>query len=135
MTTTSHHGSCHCGRVQFSASIDLSAGVGRCNCSVCTKTAWTGAIIKPAAFELTAGESELSSYAWGGKISVRHFCRHCGVQCFSRGHLAELGGDFVSVNVSCLDGVELHDLPIQYWDGRHDNWSAGPRATPWPILA
>lgn len=21
------------------------------------------------------------------------------------------------------------------WDGRHDNWDGGPRATPWPIRA
>jgi hypothetical protein len=121
--------------VQFSASIDLSAGASRCNCSVCTKNAWTAAIVKPDTFELTAGESELSTYEWGSKISVRYFCRHCGVGCFARGHLAEVGGDFVSVNLNCLDGVELHDLQIQYWDGRHNNWEAGPRATPWPILA
>ena len=37
--------------------------------------------------------------------------------------------------VNCLDGIELRDLSIQYWDGRHDNWEAGPRSTPWPILA
>src|SRR5262245_3976114 len=102
-----YRGSCHCGRVQFKASMDLTAGGTRCNCSVCTKTAVTSAAMKPAAFELLAGESELSTYEWGGKIATRYFCRHCGIHCFARGHLAELGGDYVSVNLNCLDGVEL----------------------------
>jgi len=55
------------------------------------------------------------------------------VTCFGRGHLAELGGDFVSINLNCLDGVELSELKVMYWDGRHDNW-AGARDEPWPVL-
>jgi hypothetical protein len=39
----------------------------------------------------------------------------------------------VSINVNALEGVEVHTLPFVYWDGRHDNWHAGPRETPWPI--
>src|SRR5262245_25647623 len=84
MTATTYHGSCHCGRVKFTASIDLTTGATRCNCTVCTKTAVTAAIVSPAAFELTAGEAELSTYEWGGKTAVRYFCRHCGVHCFGR---------------------------------------------------
>jgi hypothetical protein len=37
------------------------------------------------------------------------------------------------VNLNTLDGVELAELELVYWDGRHDNWQAGPRDTPWPI--
>jgi len=130
-----YQGSCHCGTVKFEATIDLAAGVGRCNCSVCSKIAWTGAIVAPADLHVLAGESELAVYEWGGKISKRHFCPRCGIHCFARGHLAELGGDYVSINVNCLDGVELAELTVTYWDGRHNNWDAGPRATPWPVLA
>jgi len=66
-------------------------------------------------------------------MSTRHFCKHCGVQCFGKGALPELGGAFVSINVNCLDGVEVHSPPLRHWDGRHDNWHAGMRETPWPI--
>jgi hypothetical protein len=119
--------------VRFEVAFDLNAGGGRCNCSICTKLGVTGGVVKPPAFKLLAGEESLASYEWGAKISQRFFCKTCGVFCFGRGHLAEVGGDYVSVNLNALDGVELSDLKIVYWDGRHDNWHAGPRSTPWPI--
>jgi len=134
MSLTSYRGSCHCGRVPFTAAIDLAGGANRCNCSVCTKTAWTAAIVKPEAFALAGGDDALSAYEWGGKISTRYFCRHCGIHCFARGHLVELGGDYVSVNLNCVEDVDLVGVAMHYWDGRHDNWDAGPRSTPWPIV-
>jgi hypothetical protein len=130
---TKYQGSCHCGAVTFEANLDDLAFGTHCNCSICTKTMWTGAMCKPDAFTLLAGESEVSGYAWGYKVSTRYFCKHCGVQCFGKGSLPELGGEFVSINVNCLDDVDVHALPLRHWDGRHDNWHAGMRETPWPI--
>jgi len=126
-------GSCHCGKVRFRVELDLGQGGSRCNCSVCTKVAPISGIVRPEAFELLSDEAELSSYEWGHQVSKRFFCRHCGVHCFGRGHLAELGGDFVGLNLNTLDGVEIAELSLVYFDGRHDNWQAGPRPTPWPI--
>ncbi len=131
---TRHPGGCHCGAVRIEVAADLSRGAGRCNCSICSKIASTGAIVKPAAFTLVAGEANLSSYAWGPKISQRYFCKTCGIHVFARGHLEQLGGDYVSVNLNCLDDVDPNALPIGYWDGRHNNWQSGMRATPWPIF-
>lgn len=130
-----YSGSCHCGAVRFEAELDLVTGAARCNCSVCTKVASTGAICKPAAFTLLAGEGHFGEYAWGGKTGTRFFCKHCGIHCFGRGHLPELGGDYVSVNVNTLDAVDPCSLTLSYWDGRHDNWQAGPRRAPWPMFA
>lgn len=131
---TKYAGSCHCGAVRFEAKLDLSAALGKCNCTICTKVSPLGAVIKPAAFRLLSGDESLSVYEWGAKTGKGFFCKHCGVHCYGTGHLAELGGDFVSVNANTLDHVELKDVPVIYWDGRHDNWHAGPRNTPWPIL-
>ena len=128
-----HVGSCHCGSVRFEVEIDATTG-SRCNCSICTKVGPTGGIVKPHAFKLLAGAESLSTYEWGAKMSKRFFCKHCGVHCYGSGHLAELGGDFVSVNLNCLDGVELSQAKVSYWDGRHNNWQAGVRSTPWPIV-
>jgi hypothetical protein len=126
-------GGCHCGAVRFEAELDLSQGGSRCNCTVCTKTATLGAIVKPHQLSLLKGQDDVGAYAWGAKISTRYFCRHCGVHCFGRGHLAEVGGDYASVNLNCLDDVDPLLIKTIYWDGRHNNWSAGPRPTPWPV--
>jgi hypothetical protein len=131
--TQTHTGGCHCGAVRFEFEGDLAEGVGRCNCSVCTKIATTAKIVKPAAFRLLEGETSLGTYEWGAKISRRFFCKHCGIHCFGRGYLEEIGGDYVSVNVNCLDDVDPNELAISYWDGRHNNWESGPRQAPWPI--
>ncbi len=67
-------------------------------------------------------------------MGKRYFCRNCGVQCFSKGHLAELGGDYVSVPLNVLDDVDLAEVSVTHWDGRHNNWHAGARETPWPVF-
>ena len=88
-------GACHCGKVRIELDVDLAAGTGRCNCSICGKLrAWT-AIVKPQAFRLLAGQDDLSSYEWGAKISKRMFCKHCGVHVFGCGHLEQVGGDLL----------------------------------------
>ena len=136
MTSTTIQGSCHCGAVRFE--VDLPAAdvrIGRCNCTICRRVGQTGTIVKPDAFRLLSGKSNLAVYEWGGRISKRYFCTTCGVHCYGPGHLAQLGGDYVSVNLNCFDDFEVDESKVVYWDGRHDNWQAGPRSTPWPVRA
>ncbi len=129
-----HPGSCHCGAVRFEVEVDAGAGT-QCNCSICNKLGVLCSIVKPEAFALVAGSESLSEYAWGSKIDTRFFCKHCGVHCFARGHLAQLGGDYVSINLHSLDDVDPRDVKVGHWDGRHNNWQAGLRSTRWPITA
>ena len=127
---TIYRGGCLCGAVRYEATVDL-AGVTRCNCTICAKLGQLGNIVKPAAFTLLEGESELTAYP--NAIGKRFFCKHCGVHCFGAGHLEALGGDFVSINLNTLDDVDPLDVKVIYWDGRHDNWQAGPSDQPWRI--
>ena len=130
--STTHRGSCHCGAVRFEVDLDLGGKATRCNCTICTKVGSTGASVKPAAFRLLTPESALATYAMS-PVATRYFCPKCGIHCFSRGDIPELGGAFVGINVNTLDDVDVGQLEIGYWDGRHDNWHAGMRAQPWPI--
>ena len=133
--TNTYAGGCHCGAVRFEARLDLGAGGSMCNCTVCTKIATVGMIVPPSAFTLVSGADSLSTYEWGPKISRRKFCTHCGVHCFGFGHLDVLGGDYVSVNLNCLDNFDRGQITIGHWDGRHNNWQGGMRPAPWPVEA
>jgi hypothetical protein len=131
--TLKRTGGCHCGAVRFEVELEAGFRGSRCNCSICQKLGAIGVILKPAAFRLITGEDSLGRYQWGARISTRHFCKHCGVYCFGAGHLAEIGGDFTSPNLNCLDEFDVNELELNHWDGRHNNWMAGPRSTPWPL--
>jgi hypothetical protein len=144
MSLKTYHGSCHCGKVRFEVQIDLSTGTGRCNCTFCTKTRYWGKVVKPEAFRLLSGEETLVDYTKstplnfsnGEKVpenSGHHlFCKVCGVRPFGVGHIPEIGGDYVSINVACLDDIDFKEAmaaPIQYFDGRTNNWFNQPEYT------
>lgn len=103
---TRHFGRCHCGAVQFEADTDLAAPY-RCNCSFCIRRGTVMQIIPAEAFRLTAGETELTGY--GERDFAKHyFCRHCGIQCFTRIQRAKENA--ISLNIGCLEGVD----PLQH---------------------
>ena len=125
-------GSCHCGRVRYEADIDLEAGTSRCNCSICTKQRAWNTTVKPQDFRLLSGKDDLADYQFGSKQGHHRFCKICGIAAFGEGYVEAIGGAFVSINVACLDDLtpeELARLPIQYMDGRHDNWFNPPKVT------
>ncbi|HEY4180502.1 MAG TPA: GFA family protein [Kofleriaceae bacterium] len=130
--TTTHTGSCHCGNVKFQVEIDPAKGT-MCNCRICTKIGNRSGMVKPAAFKELTPPSQHAEYP--NQIGKRVFCPTCGVHTFGFGSLPELGGDFVSINLNALDGIDAYKVELMHWDGRHDNWHAGPRATPWPVFA
>ena len=105
-----YHGSCHCGRVKFEADIDLA----RAPASAIARSAGRragGARSSSLPIFACSGEDVLSDYQCGHFIGHNMFCRNCGVRCYNHGHLEELGGDFVSMNLAALDDSTRPSLP------------------------
>ncbi|ATB34793.1 glutathione-dependent formaldehyde-activating, GFA [Cystobacter fuscus] len=117
-----YRGSCQCGAVRFEADFNPSAGTTRCNCTICTKTAWWGVHMKPEAFRLVAGQEVLRDFSRHEALHAL-FCGVCGIRVFGHGDIPELGGAFYSVNLNCLDGADLSGVPVRYLDGLHDTWA------------
>jgi hypothetical protein len=129
MAIQTHTGSCHCGNVRFEADIDLAAGGGKCNCSICRKTRNWSASMKPDAFRLLSGADAVTDYQFGSNAMHWPFCRTCGVRAYGHGDIPEMGGKFYSVQLACLDDVPaqvLADMPVQYCNGRDNDWMNPP---------
>jgi hypothetical protein len=136
MPTKTYRGSCHCGKVTFEADLDLSQGTGKCNCSICWKTRSWSMNIKPGAFRALTGQEELTEYRFKDTANPRAgnhaFCKHCGARPYSWGHLEQIGGDYVSVSLACLDDVDPAELvaaPVRFMDGKANNWWNPPAET------
>ena len=128
-----YHGSCHCGAVTFEADIDLTQSTYRCNCSICKRTRFWPAPVKPEAFRLLSGEDERGLYKFRENSQNHHvFCKNCGVRVYTEGDIPEIGGAYVSVVLSTLDDLppaELAAARVQYMNGRDDDWFHTPAET------
>jgi hypothetical protein len=110
-----YEGGCHCGRVKFRVQGDLDA-VTVCNCSICSKKGYVHMIVPRDQFELLRGADAISTYTFNTGVAKHTFCRHCGIHSFytPRSH-----PDGISVNVRCLEGVDVGSLHPSLFDGQH----------------
>lgn len=129
-----YHGSCHCKAIRFEVDLPEIEMATRCNCGICTKLARFSVMGKPEQLRITAGEDRLTSWPTMGGAGEYLFCPTCGAHPLGRGDAEWMNGKFVSINVNCLDNFDPATVEARYWDGRHDNWQAGLRPQPWPIL-
>lgn len=116
LDTKTHQGGCHCGRVRYEATSDLTQ-VLDCNCSICAKRGALWAFVKAPQFKLTQGEGALNDYQFGQKRIHHLFCASCGIGSFSRG-LAPNGEETFAINVACLDDVDVGSLKLTPFDGK-----------------
>jgi hypothetical protein len=128
-----YSGSCHCGEVRFEVDVDIGAGTGKCNCTICTKRRFWSVTVKPEQFRLIEGGETLNDYRFGARVAHHLFCRDCGVHAFEWVDVPNLTGQpYYNINVACLDGVDIDELmaaPVTYFDGLHDKWSETPAET------
>ena len=119
-----YNGGCHCGRIRFRVTTDLSH-VEECNCSICIKKGFLHLIVPPERFEVLSGQSDLTTYTFNTGVAKHHFCKVCGIHAF---YIPRSDPDKIDVNVRCLEGVDLSSLQIEPFDGK--NWEAAMAAGP-----
>lgn len=117
-----YEGGCHCGRVRMRVRGDLAAA-SECNCSICTMKGILHLVVERDRFELLSGEDALTTYEFGTGVAKHTFCRHCGIHAF---YVPRAKPDGVSVNIRCLEGVDLGSLRLGHFDGR--DWEGAMRA-------
>ncbi|HKU44228.1 MAG TPA: GFA family protein [Polyangiales bacterium] len=125
MSIKTFHGSCFCKAVKFEVALDLSQGTGKCNCTSCWKRRWWSVRAKVEDFRSLGGEEHLQK--------ERGFCTTCGILPYRKVEAAEWNdGAYYAINVAVLDDLDPKELlaaPVQYYDGRHDNWFQQPEVT------
>lgn len=105
----SYTGSCHCGQVRFEVQADLDH-VRICDCSICKRR---GALIHRVAegdLRMLSSWDDLASYKFNTLQATDYFCKTCGILPFRRPRTAL---NVWGVNVRCLEGVNLDDIPIE----------------------
>jgi hypothetical protein len=121
-----YEGSCHCGRVRFRVTAELTR-VTRCNCSLCTKKGFLHLIVPPEQFELLSGRDDLATYRFNTGTARHTFCKVCGIQPF---YTPRSDPDKIDVNVRCLDDIDLAAIAVRPFDGK--NWEAAmQQRVPW----
>jgi hypothetical protein len=119
-------GGCHCGRVRFRVTADLS-GVTECNCSICTKKGFLHLIVPPEQFELLSGADALTTYRFNTGAAKHTFCATCGIHAF---YVPRSDPDKIDVNVRCLDEVDVAAIKPHPFDGKQWEQSMAGRV-PW----
>jgi hypothetical protein len=113
--TKTYEGSCHCGNVRYRVASDLGFVIS-CNCSICRRKGTLLTFVTPDKFELVSGEGAQTDYQFN-TMNIHHlFCSTCGIGSFGRGTGPD-GKPMVSINVRCLDGVDLDALSATPFDG------------------
>lgn len=113
-------GSCHCGAVKFEVAADIDH-VRVCDCSVCKKRGALNVRVSSDKLRLLTRLEDMTLYEWGTKTAKDYFCPKCGILPFRRPRhrtaeevaAGAAGFDGWAVNVRCLDGFDLTNVPIK----------------------
>jgi hypothetical protein len=115
--TKTYTGGCHCGKVRFEVSLDLSQPAITCNCSMCGRSGTMLRFVPAGDFKLLSGADVLTDYRFNTNVINHLFCSVCGIKSFAEGKGKD-GADTRAVNVRCLDDVDPAAIQTQQFDGK-----------------
>lgn len=108
-------GSCHCQKLKFEIEATLES-VLSCNCSICHKKGHLLIFVPENQFKMLSSTETLADYQFAKKSIHHNFCSHCGVGAFGSGSMPD-GTKMRSINVRCLENVDIGKIPVQHYDG------------------
>ena len=109
-----HHGSCHCGAVQF----DLSQSpqiLMDCNCSVCRRIGALWGHVPIGAVTIKAEPNSTIGYVQGDRMLAMHSCKQCG--CTTHWENLTEEGEHMAVNFRMCDPKDWDQFTIRKFDG------------------
>ncbi len=110
-------GRCHCGDIRFQVELEVPVKGIICNCSICDKTGFLHAIVPSNRFKLLKGKNQLSNYQFNTAVAQHYFCSKCGIKSF---YIPRSNPDGYSVNLRCVDDLDLKQVEFESFDG--ENW-------------
>jgi hypothetical protein len=111
-----YKGSCHCGRIAFEVEGTLE-GAMTCNCSMCQRKGAVMWFVPRDKLRLLTPEEDASTYLFN-KHAIKHrYCAVCGIHPYGEGTDPK-GARTAAVNIRCLDGIALEQIPVKHFDGR-----------------
>ena len=111
-----YQGSCHCGRIAFDVEGTLE-GAMACNCSICQRKGVLMWFVPRDALTLRTPQADAGTYLFNKHVIRHRFCPVCGIHPFGEGTDPK-GQPMAAVNIRCLDGVDLDQVPVRHFDGR-----------------
>ncbi|MFA9441168.1 GFA family protein [Uliginosibacterium sp. sgz301328] len=116
-----YSGSCHCGSIAFEVDGEIGKVI-ECNCTHCQRKGLLLWFVSRDQFRLKTprDRAAMSTYQFNRHIIEHHFCPTCGVQPFADGK-DPAGNEVASINVRCLEDIDLTTLTRVPYDGRHQN--------------
>lgn len=109
--------SCHCGNIAYSVEGDLEQAI-ECNCTHCSRKGYLLWFVPRSQVTFRTAEADMSEYQFNKHAIHHRFCAQCGCAPLATGKDAK-GNDTVSVNVRCIEGIDLAAVKRVPFDGLH----------------
>ena len=114
--TTTHHGSCHCGRIKFDVDGLIDSALS-CNCSICQRKGSLLWFVPRASLRLLTPESDTARYTFNKHVIQHVFCPVCGIHPYGEGK-GPHGEEMAAINIRCIEDIDLGAVPVHHYDGR-----------------
>lgn len=86
-----------------------------CDCSICRRKNALMVKVHESSMRILCSDDALTTYVFNTQTAQHFFCKICGIYPF---HRKRVTPDYFGVNVFCLEGFDLSDIPVCATDGK-----------------